>query len=509
MLKKSKYLLQKELQLLYLYTQEMILLFNKSGDIIDCNLMAKEELGYWKDIYHVYIATIFRKAMRKENNKLIINTKFLNQTVETVAYRRNQTCFSVTLRVALFPENNKFYGLCTALNIQSEKDALRKVSSLTEDLESSDQLKNQFITNITHELKTPVNGIIGLTNALLDSELKPKQVEAVNMINRSCLRMKTLINNVLDYTLLTNHKMILEQREFDFYQLIDKLVSINSSSINEKGLKLLVNVAEDIPIRVIGDEFRLMQVLNNLISNAVKFTSVGQITIEVVKISQQNQDLELFFMIADTGIGISPEEMDKLFKSFTQVDGSYTRQFEGVGIGLTISKMLIEAMQGNITVESEKGMGTTFSFSIHLSIPSEKNKDESRNLLKENTFNYDNEEFLGFPELDYISRILDEAKHNKTNAEKVHFFNLVENRKEKPEIREFLRDRLERLAICIEMEAWSKAENFATVIKKTLANEEQELYKKALSLVLTVRKEDHDRSLIILEELKDIIKEVF
>lgn len=509
MQKKKQNMLLTELQLIDQYSQEILLLFNRDGEIIDCNQAAKGELGYEDDIYEASIFNIFRRAIKKDNDSLIISSRYQNCMSETVAYRKNQTCFPATLRVALWPGTSKIYGLCTAVNVSERKEALREIRQLKNELKMSEQRKNELIANITHELRTPVNGVMGLTDALLETSLKPKQLDAINMIHSNCMNMETIINNVIDYSNLANNKMILEKREFDFLKFIDNIVSNHSRSIDEKGLKFIVNVAEDIPYRVVGDEFRLTQVLNNIISNAVKFTSVGQVVVEVAKVVQDSMNVELFFMIIDTGIGIGPDEMDRLFKSFTQVDSSFTRRYGGTGLGLSISKLLIEAMNGTITVESERNQGSTFSFNVCLGLP-----EGNEEVIVQESANYNwdvksNEDDLtGFPELDYISRILEEAKLFHRNTENIHLYNRLEEIPEQKNVTEVLFDRMERLIICIEMESWKKAEDYATSIKKMLPSEKRVLCNNGLSLVLAVRKEARMQSLQILEKLKVMLDEV-
>ena len=215
-------------------------------------------------------------------------------------------------------------------------------------------------------------------------------------------------------------------------------------------------------------------------------------------------------MIIDTGIGISPEERDQLFKSFTQVDGSSTRRYGGTGLGLTISKLIIEAMNGTIAVESEKNQGSTFSFNIKLGIPNEKENI----VVKEDLEPYDNEivyleeDTTVFPEADYISRIFHKSKNNSIDTEEIHLYNELEGKPDRKNVADILFDRLEKLIICIEMESWKKAEDNASYIKEMISTENIELRNICLSLVLAVRKEKKEQSIRILDKLKNKLDEV-
>jgi PAS domain S-box-containing protein len=490
-------------------TQEMIIFFDSDGKISDCNKKAIQELGYGEDIYEIPIYNIFKKAFKYEVNKLELNTKFHNRAEETIAYRKNQTCFTVELNVTIISEKRFYIGLCTAIDVSEKKEAFREVKHLKNDLISFNQIRNEFIANITHELRTPVNGIMGLSDNLLESELKPRQLETVNLIKRCCSNMNTIINDLLDFAKISNNKMLIEQREFSFRDLIQHIIDFNKIRINEKGLKLLVNVSSDIPDRVIGDELRLTQILNNLFSNAVKFTSTGQIALEVYKTLQTDQFIELFFMIIDTGIGISLEDKDKLFQSFSQVDGSITRRFGGTGLGLSISKMLVEAMQGTIAVDSEEGKGSTFSFSIHLELPQtleEQSEDLSASDIslifydeKGNPHMKNEKDSYVIPCLNSLNKIMKEA--DRSEFEVFDGINAME------EAEKVFVTALEKLSICIEMENWDKAEELAYYIKKLTPSDYGDITKSVFRLLLSVRKENHDVSLEIINELMTVINE--
>jgi signal transduction histidine kinase len=491
-------------------TQEIIIFFDSDGNISECNLKAMNELGYGEEIYQIPIYEIFKKAFKFENNTLEVNAKFHNKVKETIAYRKNQTCFSAELRIAEVNEKRGYIGLCTAINISEKKDALREVKHMKTELRYFNQARNEFVANITHELRTPANGIIGLSDNLMETELEPSQSEIVKLIKRCCYNMNVIINDLLDFAKISNNKMIIEDREFSFHSLIQHIIDFNKNSISEKGLKLLVNVSNDIPDKLIGDELRLVQILNNLFSNAVKFTSVGQIALEVIKISQTEKFIELFFMIIDTGIGISIEEKDKLFQSFSQVDGSITRRFGGTGLGLAISKMLVEAMHGTIALDSEKSKGSTFSFSVQLGIsPTSKEEtgirsegSDSHIYLNEigKTSRISRGDTPTIKELDYIRNPLKEAN--------IMLQKDPNTKKSKEEANNNINAAIEKLTICIEMESWDRAEELSYYIKNQLSAEQGEITKNVFRLLLAVRKENHDVSLSLINELKKSMSEV-
>lgn len=495
-LESSKY------KLLMNNSHEIILFFDDTGRIIDCNKKAAEELGYGADILRLHINDIFKNVCKNEDGTLKIEPQFLYTLHETVAYRRNQTCFAVELSIAKAKKHRNFIGMCTAINITDKKEGLRENNALKNELNNYNQISSELVAKIAHELRTPVNGILGFSNNLLDTELKPDQSEAINIIKRCCMNMNTTINDLLDYAKISNRKLIIEQREFSFSEFIRHIVDINLIHINKKGLKLSLSIADDIPDRLIGDEHRLSQILNNLFSNAIKFTPSGQINLEVVKAAQSEEYIELFFMLIDTGIGISREEKDKLFKSFSQVDGSITRRFGGTGLGLSICKRLVEAMHGTIEVDSEKNKGSNFSFSVRLGLPKKSNKiyfnsDEMlRGLNLNNIVNVEKTEVTdetgNISDMDYISQRLQDI------AAPVSEFNSISMQKALAD----MNDLVDKLAICIEMDNWEETEEIANRIKNIVPMDHLVKTNIIFRLLLAVRKENHDASLSIIDELR-------
>jgi len=486
--------------------QEMVIIFNTVGKIIDCNEQGLKELGYGEEIFNLPVNTIFRNAFTDTNNPVEFESKYAQKPVETIAYRKNETCLPVILKIAMCKEKSFQYGLCTAINIADKKEAIREAKYCRNELRTMDQLNNEMIANVTHELRTPINGIMGFSNSLLEANLSPKQIEDIKIILRCCTNMSDIVNNILDYTKLTNRNLELEQREFNFRGLINQIVEVNEIHINEKGLNLLVNISAEIPETVVGDELRLSQVLNNLFSNAIKFTAVGQISLEVTKVYESDTYIELFFMIIDSGIGIGPEDKDKLFKSFSQVDNSITRVFGGTGLGLSICKRLIEAMGGAIQVESEKHKGSTFSFSVRLGLLQQLNAKVNNILLedayKEKELDQDsieNEAIIS--EFDFVNMKLMASQMN--SGREAYNQETIKN------VARTISQIMEKIVICIEMENWSKAEELVFNVRKMIPQDQMEVSKKLLGLLLNIRNEKRENSLLILKELEESIpKEV-
>lgn len=459
---------------------ELVLIFDKQGGILFGNRAAREKLEYTsKDLKDCSMTNIFRQEFEKKNGEIIpFELNVLMQKTETVMYKKKSSCFPVSVRI--LPIRDGYYCLI-AEDISFRKDMDVRIRRLNEDEKTNRQQRDEFTANVTHELRTPVNGIRGHVMSLLETIQDPEQRKTLEIILYCCDNMSSIINNILDFSKLGAGKFKLEEREFDFYKMMDSVIATHMATINQKELRINVYIDENIPRHVIGDELRISQILNNLLSNAVKFTMVGQINVDVSMTMQINNDIELFFIVRDSGIGISKEDQDKLFQSYKQVDASITRRFGGTGLGLSITKQLVEMMKGTIHVESEKGRGSSFSFNIRLRTA--QNPDEAKPADD------------AYKKWSSISVDMEREAEDRTAQ-----FGSKENKEE-------LRKRMDKLILSIELGSWDKAETMAGVIKFLTEGAEGDVKKLILRMEMAIRKESYDKSVEAYKRLQDALAE--
>ncbi len=246
------------------------------------------------------------------------------------------------------------------------KKSNEELISSKEKAEAANIAKSQFLANMSHEIRTPLNGILGYVQLLEDSNLSSVEREYIEMIKCSSGSLITIINDILDTSKIEAGMMRLEMIPFHLRSMIESAVTLFGVRAKEKDLELKLLISQGIPEQVVGDPMRIRQVINNLVSNAIKFTAHGEIYVEVTMIKEEEKEIVILFKVQDTGIGIDEQDLKKLFVPFSQVDSSLTRQYGGTGLGLSICKRFVDLMGGEICVVSDKGKGSTFYVYIPL-----------------------------------------------------------------------------------------------------------------------------------------------
>ena len=251
-------------------------------------------------------------------------------------------------------------------NIEERKKSEKELVAAKEQAEAASNAQSQFLTNMSHEIKTPMTGLMGMLQLLQMTELTKEQAEYIKISKTSSDSLLNVINDILEYSKIDAGKLKIEKLEFNLDEFLNEIETMFKPSVLNKGLALNMLIEDNVPHKLLGDSFRLRQVLSNIIGNAIKFTEKGRIELIVRKLDERNNEVKLEWVVQDTGIGLSRNTIKDIFNSFSQADSSITRQYGGTGLGLSICNGLVELMQGEIWVESKEGEGSRFYFTCVL-----------------------------------------------------------------------------------------------------------------------------------------------
>ncbi len=325
-------------------------------DLTDPNLSSQ---GWWENLFHVddrdRVLSYIQERREGKSNKRQIEYRLKHK-------QGHYLSLLVTSHIADCKPLNNFLG--TVVNINSYRVLQDQLERTIEEAEKTSQTKSKFIASLNHELRTPLNGVMGMANLLMDTQLDERQLQYVETILTSTNMLLTLVNDILDVSKIASGKLEIEKVEFNLRTILSNTQHILRSLAVSKGLDFSCEVDPDVPVDLIGDQVRLQQILVNLISNAIKFTDQGYVRVSVRLNSIESDHVMLHFRVSDTGIGIPPEVIPKLFQDFTQASVSTVRTHGGTGLGLSICKKLVALMGGDIGVQSGAEKGSTFWFTL-------------------------------------------------------------------------------------------------------------------------------------------------
>lgn len=357
---------QKLYESIFNQTKDAIYISNKSGQLIDFNQATIELLGYSEEeLGHLDILKLFKNENDREAFQEEIRANSFTKDFEASFLTKDNTV-KYCLISASIVQTEEFEGYHSIVRDITERKQAEQLRKAKEIAEQSTKMKEQFLANISHEMRTPMNAILGMSNLMLQTPLDKEQDSYMNSVKQSSKNLLGIINDILEVSSIENGKIDFESKPFNLHIVVQELIKMFSYKAKQQGLQLYLDIDENIEKHFTGDRLRLNQVLMNLIGNAIKFTEKGFVKISVQKLGENNTNTKIQFQVEDTGIGIPESKLEAVFDTFVRIKHKTNKLYQGTGLGLAISKQLIELQGGSIYATSQEGKGSMFTAVLDL-----------------------------------------------------------------------------------------------------------------------------------------------
>lgn len=356
---------------LFLSVGDIVCIHDVNGRFLETNDLGYRMFGVDRKAFTTM--TVYDVTPESEHGKIrrSMGEKPANVSIQTQLVLASGRVRDVEVNARLIRWRDQEAFLDVVRDVTDRNMAEREMVAARRDAEQASRAKSEFLASMSHEIRTPLNSILGMADLLWETALSDEQMHYVQISRNSGELLLGLINDILDLSKVEAGQLVLESSEFDLHRVVEQVSRIMGVSAHQKGLELSFHIASDVPRSVVGDPYRLQQVLVNLMGNAVKFTEFGQVALHVERDPLQDDPGAVLFLIWDTGVGIPEDKKGSIFGTFFQADSSTTRKYGGTGLGLAISRKLVERMGGDIRVESEPGKGAMFSFTVRLPLAGE------------------------------------------------------------------------------------------------------------------------------------------
>lgn len=470
----------------------MVLLYDEQGSILRWNQAAGTLLNKQGELASQNLVELLPNVVLMYNRKLYVEPCNIQTVIKTILYPKDQVCIPVQVKLSYEKVSQTRIGVCVIQDLTELMENKLEKTEFMNQMASVIQKRMEVIVRIAHDLKTPVNGIFGLVESMEHVIDHPEEADSLRLMKDCCVHMKHMINQVLEHEGLRNGEGKLKEEYVDLYRIIENVVAIHKLLADEKGLQIYVNISERIPNILYTDRDKITEILINLMTNAIKFTQVGFISLNVLCSYVEENQMVLLFRVGDTGPGIPKERWESIFEPYNRGSGEVNRGNAGTGLGLAIVKQLVSRMKGSIKLESIVGEGSRFYFTIHVKLDSQEDTIQLQDIDSETQMEQ------------WIQQLKDTVV---LEAEKQHYHNIVRmknfgTKENKAEIFCII----ENINESLRQEKWERVDASFGTMKLLIPETQSEIRKLLLRVELSARRYDKEKALTYLDELQDYLQ---